>query len=254
MSYPLNFRLLQDYGRHWAVCGIVAAALTGCAAPEPSAEMNDPFEGTNRAIHGFNKGLDRAVARPASKVYGAVLPQPVKAGVANFATNLDLPGFVLNDVLQGNPEDATRNTFRFLVNSTLGVGGLFDPAKSFGLDQQKTDFGETLHVWGAGEGAYLELPVMGPKTVRDATGDLVDFLTNPVSKVLPTPESYYATGAKVGSKLGDRSRYSETIDSVLYESVDSYSQTRLLYLQNRRFELGQQAAGGEDDFIDPYAE
>lgn len=254
MSYPLNFRLLQDYGRHWALCGIVALALTGCAAPAPTTAPNDPFEDGNRAIHAFNKGLDRVVARPASKAYVTILPQPVKTGVANFATNLDLPGNVLNGVMQGNAEGATRNTFRFLINSTLGVAGLFDPAKSFGLDQQKTDFGQTLHVWGAGEGPYLELPVLGPRTTRDALGDAVDFVTNPVGKVLPTPESYYAKAAKVGSKLGDRGRYSETIDSILYDSADSYAQARLLYLQNRRFELGQQAAGGEDDFIDPYAE
>lgn len=254
MSYPLKTGLLQDCGKHWALAGIVSASLAACAAPAPTSEPYDPFEDTNRSIHAFNKGLDTAVARPASKAYGTILPQPVKTGVANFASNLELPGNIVNGVLQGDVEGAGKNTLRFIMNSTFGVAGIFDPAREFDLPQEKTDFGETLYVWGVGEGAYLELPVLGPRTTRDAVGDVVDIFTNPVSNVLPTTEGYYATAAGVGSKLGDRDRYSQTIDSVLYDSADSYSQSRLLYLQNRRFDLGQQPAEGEDDFIDPYAE
>lgn len=243
-SDSLQFRKL-------ALGALALVALTACAAPPPSAEINDPNEAQNRKVHAFNRELDRALVRPAAGAYGAILPAPVKQGVANFAANLDLPGDVLNNALQARPENAIHNTFRFVINSTVGIGGLFDPASKLGLYHRKTDFGETLHVWGVPEGQYEELPALGPSTSRDTLGMVVDIVMNPVSKVLPTPESYYATAAKFGSKLGDRSRYSDTIDSVLYESADSYAQTRLLYLQNRRFELGQQA-GGEDDFIDPY--
>jgi phospholipid-binding lipoprotein MlaA len=121
-----------------------------------------------------------------------------------------------------------------------------------GVAGKKTDFGETLHVWGVGEGYYLELPLLGPSTARDALGEVVDSVINPIGVLLPKPERYVGTLAKVASKIGDRARYSETVDSVLYDSADGYAQARLLYLQNRRYELGQTA--GEDDFEDPYAE
>ncbi len=254
MAFPLNSALLQNYGKLAGVSVLALGVLGACAAPPPPAQPNDPYEQTNRVMHKVNLGFDRMLVRPGAKAYGAILPRPVKTGVANFATNLDLPGDMVNGLLQGNINGFGRNFFRFAINSTLGVGGLFDPAKSFGLDQDKTDFGQTLHVWGVGEGPYVELPGIGPSTVRDVIGTAVDIAANPVSLALPTPESYYATVAKVGSKLGDRDRYSETIDSVLYDSADSYAQTRLLYLQNRRFELGQTEAGGEDSFIDPYEE
>ncbi len=254
MTFPFNFGALRKNGRKAAAAAAGFALLAACAAPPPPAEPNDPFEPTNRAFHGFNRGLDRALVRPTSKVYGFVLPQPVKTGIANFASNLDLPGDAANGVLQGNPERFATNVLRFAVNTTVGIGGLFDPAGAMGIRHDKTDFGETLHVWGAGEGPYLEFPGLGPSTVRDAIGTAVDIAANPVSAALPKPEKYYATAAKVGSKLGDRDRYSDTIDSVLYDSADSYAQARLLYLQNRRFELGQTAAGAGDDFIDPYAD
>ena len=138
---------------------------------------------------------------------------------------------------------------RFVFNTIFGIGGLGDPAGELGLYEDETDFGETLHVWGAAEGAYVELPVLGPSTERDAVGKVVDLFLNPLSYVLPKPEKYYATGVKVVSKVGDRGRYSDTIDSVLYDSADSYAQARTIYLQNRRFELG----GDDDDaYVDPY--
>ena len=138
---------------------------------------------------------------------------------------------------------------RFVINSTLGFGGLFDVASDFGIEDHETDFGETLHVWGAGEGAYVELPFLGPSTQRDAVGKVVDLFTNPLSYTLDDPESYYGPVASVASGLGNRGRFSDTIDSILYDSADSYAQARLIYLQNRRFELGQEDQGAE---IDPF--
>lgn len=254
MVFPLKSCIWPKSTARIGLAGLTAAILGACAAPPPPVEPYDPYEKTNRAFHEVNLGLDKVLLRPSSKAYGAVIPGPVKTGVSNFASNLDLPGDALNGALQGNPERFVTNVLRFAVNSTVGIGGLFDPAGAMGVHQSKTDFGETLHVWGAGEGAYVELPGIGPTTVRDALGTAVDVVANPVRLALPTPESHYATAAKVGSKLGDRDRYSETIDSVLYDSADSYAQTRLLYLQNRRFELGQQTDSGGDGFIDPYEE
>lgn len=245
---PINANLM----RNAAIIAIATLTLAACAAPPPSETINDPEEAHNRQIHEFNRGLDKVLFRPASSAYGNILPEPVQQGVSNFAKNLDLPADVLNNIIQARPVNAGHNTLRFVVNTVLGVGGLFDPASSLGLTGKPTGFGETLHVWGAGEGVYVELPAFGPSNERDAVGLIVDFATNPVSYILPTPERYIGTVANVGSILSDRNRYSATIDSILYGSADSYAQARLLYLQNRRFELGQTTTTNEDTFLDPY--
>ena len=139
------------------------------------------------------------------------------------------------------------------MNSTIGVVGLFDPATEFGIVGKETDFGETLHVWGAGEGNYVELPFLGPSTERDMVGIAVDAALNPWRYVLPRKELNATTGLGLAGSVLDRSRYSETVDSILYDSADSYAQARLIYLQNRRFKLGQTAGGAADDaFEDPY--
>lgn len=237
--------------RPWAAIGamVVLLAVAGCARPPAPTGFDDPNEAQNREIHEFNKAVDRRVLSPVANAYGNV-PEGMRQGITNFADNLDLPGEVVNGLLQGRPHHALENTFRFAVNTTVGIGGLFDPASAMGVQGKSTDFGETLHVWGAPEGTYVELPLLGPSTSRDTLGKIVDIALDPVGHLVPEPERHVATAASVASTIGDRYRYSETIDSVLYDSADSYAQTRLLYLQNRRFELGQ--TGGEDDFFDPY--
>ena len=229
---------------------VLGATLAGCAAAPAPQGVTDPNETANREIHAFNRGVDKVLVRPAAGVYGSVLPAPIKRGVSNFASNLDAPGDVANNLLQGRIGNAGQNTLRFAVNTVFGIGGLFDTATAIGLPGKPTDFGETLHVWGVGEGNYVELPFVGPSTERDFVGIIVDVALNPVRLALPEPEASYATVAKLGSKLGDRDRYSDIIDQVLYESADSYAQSRLLYLQSRRFALGQTAT--DDSFVDPY--
>lgn len=231
-------------------CLAAAALLAGCAAPQPPSEPYDPREQDNRGIHEFNKSLDRALVDPAAETYGSIVPEPVRIGIGNFAGNLELPGEVVNSLLQGRVGAAAGNTLRFAINSTVGLGGLLDPARKIGVEGRRTDFGETLHVWGAGEGAYVELPFLGPSTSRDTMGKVVDVFLDPFRLVLPTAEANAVTAVGAFSTLGDRYRFGNTIESVLYDSADSYAQARLLYLQNRRFELGQTAA--EDDFFDPY--
>ena len=228
---------------------LLGAFLAGCGKPEVARGINDPYESQNRAVHEANKAIDRAVLRPLSNATGGGEPGPVGRSVSNFAGNLLLPRYVVNDLFQGNIDDAAANFTRLLINTTFGIGGVFDPAGDWGLPERPSDFGETLHVWGATEGHYVELPLAGPSTKRDTIGKVVDLFLNPLSYVLPAPERYVSVVAGAASRLGDRGRFSESVDSVLYDSADSYAQTRLLYLQNRRFQLGQEA----ETEIDPFA-
>ena len=237
--------------RH-AVAALALAVLAGCSTPPPGAGFNDPYEATNRQTHAFNRGVDRIVLRPSSRAYGTVVPAPVQRSVGNLASNLDQPGYVLNDLLQGRIEDAGHNTFRFLINTVVGVGGLFDPATSFGLERRASDFGETLHAWGAQEGVYVELPLLGPSTARDAWGRLVDAAVNPVRLATPTEADAAITSVSIASTVGDRYARAGFVDGILYESADSYAQARLLYLQNRRFQLD--GPPDEEDFFDPFAD
>ena len=230
---------------------VVVALLSACAAPAPvPIPQNDPHEAANRRTHDFNRSVDKTLLRPMSRAYSPVATGPIGAGIDNFADNLSMPGAVLNKLLQGRIEDAAHNTVRFALNATLGLAGLFDPATAMGVGERDTDFGETLHVWGAGEGAYMELPLLGPTTERDAVGMVVDAFADPLGNVLKPRYANAARLAKIGSKLGDRAQFSDSFDSILYDSADSYAQSRLLYLQNRRFELGQEAA--DEDAYDPY--
>lgn len=239
-------------GRAALALGLVGLLAACGPKPAPSG-FNDPLEANNREIHDFNRAIDSTLVRPLSRGFGDGPPGPVMRGVKNFARNLNAPGDVVNNLLQARPQFAVENTLRFVLNTTVGIGGLFDPASSIGLDGKATDFGETLHVWGASEGNYVELPFFGPSTERDTVGGIVDIALNPLRFVVPSPEDNILTAANIASRLGDRARYSETVDSVLYDSADSYAQARLLYLQSRRFELGQTSGdAGDEDFVDPY--
>lgn len=225
-------------------------SLAACAVAPPGTAVNDPYEATNRQVHAFNKGLDSAVLRPAGQA-AASAPVFITEPIVNFSDNASLPGMVVNGILQGNPDSAITNTVRFLLNSTVGVLGLFDPAGAIGITEVNTGFGETLAVWGVPEGAYVELPLLGPSTERDAVGRIVDIIWNPIEQVGLQPQIDYRTASRVAEFVIERGQFSDTLDSVLYDSADSYAQARLIYLQNRRFELGEQAA---DAYIDPYAE
>lgn len=226
-------------------------SVAACAADPGTGEINDPYEGVNRKVHAFNRGLDKIIVRPSSQVYGKVLPQTVRTGISNFADNISVPGDVVNNVLQGRPIDALANTVRFGFNIVFGFGGLADPASNLGLPKKSTGFADTLAVWGIREGAYVELPGFGPSTERATVGLAADFFLDPLGLVLASPERYVPTGSRVIDRVGDRYTFSDFIDSILYESADSYAQSRQFYLQNQRFERGELT---DDDAIDPYAE
>lgn len=238
--------------------GLMALAAVAACSPAPAGqEIHDPYEQTNRAVHEFNKGLDSAVLRPVGQA-AAQVPEGLRIPVSNFAANTALPGYVVNNVLQGDIGGVVTNTMRFLLNTTVGVFGLADPAGALGIEAVETDFGATLAKWGAVEGAYVELPVFGPSTERDAVGRVVDFVLNPLDGLAIDNDfangamEAYGTPTTLANLAFARGTYGATIDAMYYESADSYAQLRNFYLQNRRYALGatNQASG----FVDPYGE
>jgi len=147
--------------------------LASCATQDVSG-ANDPYEATNRKIFNFNQQLDKAVMKPVAQAYVDVVPEPARDGVHNFLVNLNLPVTFANDILQGEIERTGETVARFTVNTTIGIGGLLDVATRIGVPFHTEDFGQTLAVWGVGEGPYLVLPLLGPKPPRDAVGYAVD--------------------------------------------------------------------------------
>ena len=234
------------------VC-FLAGGLSGCSTPGPGEAPDgiwDPYEASNRKVHAFNKSLDTNIVRPVSRAYVTAVPESLRYSVTSFADTAGTPNSVLNQILQADLGGAARNTLRFAINATLGFGGLADVATALGLPRDESGFGETLHVWGLPEGAYVESPFSGPSTERDRAGRLVDLVLDPFGHLAPEGLRHAATGTKIADRLGDRGTFAETVDSILYDSADSYAQSRLLYLQNRRFDLGDTA---QDTYIDPYA-
>ena len=227
---------------------LLAASLAACTSADRGI---DPYAATNRQIYEFNVGADRVVIRPVSKAY-AVVPSPIRTSISNFGNNLDQPRSVVNDILQGNSEDAVHNTFRFLLNTTIGLGGLFDPAASFGLEDRETGFGDTLSVWGVREGAYQVLPLLGPSTERDTVGLAVDILLNPLDIFASDDLQTASNQTTVLGVLNDRVVFDSMFENIYYESADGYEQLKIFYLDSRRFELGEPVP--EDDVFDPFEE
>lgn len=233
---------------------LTVLALAACATPGPGDAPDgvfDPQEPANRRVHAFNKRITGGLGGSGGGILSQI-PDPVAQGVANFADTVSTPQIVVNQILQARLLRAARNTLRFSLNATVGLAGLLDVATPLGLPEDDTDFGETLYVWGLPEGAYMEIPLVGPATERDAVGRFVDLFTDPLRYVVPAPERYMGTAARLGDKALSLARYGDSVDSLMNDSADSYAQLRLIYLQNRRFELGDETGGG-DDYIDPEA-
>jgi len=232
---------------------LVSACATQTVEQRASGEIFDPYERTNRAVHGVNKVIDRAIFRPASTGYVTIFPPSVVTSFTHFSQYLSLPGDIVNALLQGDLRTAGNATMRFLINTT--VIGLGDPATDFEIPPVDTDFGETLHVWGFKPGAYIELPLLGPSNTRDAVGIVVDLFTNPISMASNPPIDNLGLYAEVLERMDSRGNFSDTVDSILHESADSYAQSRIIFTQNRRFELeGDNPDAYLDPYDDPYAE
>jgi phospholipid-binding lipoprotein MlaA len=226
--------------------------LGGCATMprDPAARAafeanNDPLEPLNRRIFAFNLLVDRAVLRPIAQIYVRVVPGPGRDALRNFIKNLQEPIVFANDVLQGGFTRAGKTVLRFAIDSTAGFAGIVDVGARNGLERQSGAFGQTLHVWGFGEGPYLVLPIVGPSNPRDGIGEGVDIYLDPFRYV--AKHNNYPTGYSVAEQgaegIDERSRNIDTLDELQRESVDYYASLRSLFRQNRAGELrrGRQA-------------
>lgn len=216
-----------------------------CAAPsggEPRPERWGWLERVNRFFYAFNQGFDRFLLKPVATGYRAVMPDLVQTMVTNGIDNVLTIETVVNDVLQGKPGQAGQDTGRLLLNSTFGLGGLFDPASDVGLERHEEDFGQTLAVWGAPAGPYLVLPILGPSTVRDSLRWPALTLVNPLTWVDSAAASWTFRGVFMVDR---RSVFYEAME-IRDESADPYVFTRETWLQRRRY----QVAGEEDQELE----
>jgi phospholipid-binding lipoprotein MlaA len=216
---------------------MVAVLAAGCASDPEAIAQNDPYEPTNRAIFNLNTKIDKAVAKPVAKFYNHAVPQFARNGVHNFLANLDKPVTFGNDLLQGEGSRASETLGRFTVNLTLGVGGLVDVATMIGIPDHSEDFGQTLGVYGVGEGPYIVVPFMGPNPPRDLAGDVVDIFIDPTTYIrFHGSDTWYAVRSGV-SVLDLRARNIDTLDQIERTSIDMYATTRSLYRQYRASEI-----------------
>ena len=205
-----------------------------------SQDVKDCFESVNRGIFAFNQGLDKAIFKPLAKGYRK-LPQPVRSGTSNALSNLGNLVTIPNNILQGQIKDASINSLRLIINSTLGIVGIFDVASYYGLQKlEKEDYGQTLGTWGVGEGCYFVLPVLGPTTVRDSIGSLANAtggdawynVTVANDTRYFNEADYYLT--RLLSGIDFRAKNLESLDSLENTSIDLYASIRSLYLQDRQ--------------------
>jgi len=220
--------------------------LAGCATPpnDPEARAdfaarNDPLEPTNRQIFAADEFLDRNAMKPVAQAYRDYVPDVVQHRLHDLLANLQDPVIEVNDLLQGNFARGWVTFQRFAINSTIGGLGLFDVAADWDLPFHDADYGQTLAVWGIGEGPYLVLPILGPSNLRDAVGSGMGFFLDPLSFVGGTNAliANYARGATNG--IDDRAQHLDTLDDLEKNSLDFYATLRSVYRQHRAFEIAQ---------------
>lgn len=227
---------------------VAALLLAGCATRPPASDpealaeyeqTNDPAEPTNRRLYAVHQGIDSYVLRPVAVGYRAVVPSPVRTGIRNVLGNLRTPVILANDMLQGEPRRAGDTLGRFLINSTLGVGGIFDVAASqFGVPGHAEDYGQTLARWGMKEGPYIFIPVLGPSNPRDLLGFGLGILADPLTwfgqGAVVNALTYTRGGATV---VDTREGLIEPLDDLERSSLDSYATLRSVYRQRRAVEI-----------------
>ncbi|MBI4996716.1 MAG: VacJ family lipoprotein [Rhodocyclales bacterium] len=194
-------------------------------------DPRDPIEGFNRAVFAFNEGLDTVLIRPVAKGYETVLPGPVRTGVSNFYGNINDLFISVNSLLQGKPGDAVGDAARFVFNSTFGIVGILDVASEMGIEKHDEDFGQTFGRWGAGPGAYLVLPIYGPRNVRDAAGLALDFAVDPVGGVDHVPTRNTLSAVRLVNERANLLPADKIIEEA---ALDKYSYIRDAYLQRRQ--------------------
>ena len=211
------------------VRAVMASAI--CVAVNARAQVYDPIEPVNRVIFSFNDKLDQYVLRPVAQGYVNVVPRLVRTGVSNVFGNISDMFSALNNALQGKPEPLGNDLGRVLVNTTFGLGGIFDIAGEGGIEKSGEDFGQTLGYWGLGPGPYLVLPILGPSSVRDTAGLIVQGYLDPVNQVTPDPNKYELIGARA---IDARAGLLGTEDLVAGAALDRYTFIRSAYTQRRR--------------------
>lgn len=234
-----------------ALALVLCVGLTSAALAQEEEPQVDPWEGFNRKVFAFNEVADRWVMKPIAKGYRKVTPDPVERGVSNFFSNLLEVRNVFNNVLQGKWKQAGNDSGRFLVNSTLGIGGIFDVARHMNLERSEgEDFGQTLAAWGVPSGPYVVLPFLGPSNLRDAAGLPVDWVVNPIEEIdhIRTRNTVRAVSlVDVRAQL---------LDAEAFVSGDRYVFLREAYLQRRHYlildgQVEDDFGGfGDDDYYD----
>ncbi|SDE20046.1 MlaA family lipoprotein [Kordiimonas lacus] len=230
---------------------LLTAACASTSQNGPSASANDPLEPMNRAVFAFNKATDRAVLKPLSSAYIAVVPEEPRKGVSNVMRNLREPWVFVNDILQLKFGRAGKTLGRFVVNSTIGIGGLFKVSDRMGVEYHSEDFGQTLATWGVGDGPYIVLPFLGPSNLRDTVGTTAYFFYDPTTTALNKKgELFDLALLRTGIDAFDaRVRYHEAIDE-LYKEDDPYVVARSLYHQTRRYEIHDGDPPPDEDEVD----
>ena len=233
---------------------LMAAALSGCAGMyTKDGAPNDPFESVNRKVFAFNDTLDHYALKPIAQGYDAITPQPVQDGVSNFFGNLGEVGNIANGVLQGNPKIVSISLSRFIINTTLGLGGILDPATQLGIASRHEDVGKTLAAWGVRSGPFLMLPILGPSTLRDTAGKPGDWYLSPTRHI---HDDYVRWGLYGVNMVNWRA--SLLAQEKLLQG-DRYTLLRDAWMQRRQFEIdGNQTrqdpfASGDFDYDAPPA-
>lgn len=232
---------------------VLLALQAGCATQHPAAPKeeraaSDPWEPMNRRVAAFNDNVDKVSLKPLAKVYDNALPNFLQTGLHNFFGNLREPLNLVNSLLQGKPRRGGIATLRFLANTVVGMGGLFDIATDSGLEPVPEDFGQTLAVWGIPDGPYVVLPILGPRTLRDAFMTPLDMAGDPVMYL--KPDSHRAGVA--GLRIIDTRAALFTAEALIEDSFDRYLSIRESYLQNRRYQVYDGDPPVDDDFYDEF--
>lgn len=230
-----------------------ALLASGCATQHPAAPKEDrspadPWEPLNRRMSALHNNIDRFTFKPLAKGYEKVIPSPVRRGIDNFSKNLLGPLFIVNNFLQGKGQRGFSEIGRFVANSTLGIGGLFDVGRAMGMETYREDFGETLAVWGVPDGPYVFIPILGPRTLRDATVIPLNFAADP---------SFYIDDDAIkwslyGIRAVDVRAQLFTAEALIEDSFDRYLTVRESYLQNRQYLIYDGDPPEDEDFYDDF--
>lgn len=238
---------------------LLVLVLGGCATPKATSfatAERDPWEQSNRRIYGWNRKVDKVTLRPAAQAYRTAVPEIGRKAITSFFSNYGEPANFVNAVLQGKIKQALRTVDRFVVNSTLGVGGVNDVATDLGRPQEPEDFGQTFATWGIGSGPYIMLPFFGPATLREAVAFPLDFIIDPsdfTRNALLSP-NWFVRGGQIAFRLTNtRARLIDAGgDQMLAGSLDEYTLVKSAYLQRRKSLLFDGSPPIEDDpFADP---